>query len=69
MYLCAIIQIDCECSALLITVDNVNTFWTCIYFIFNTTMAEIGKYGFQIINVVALRYTELKCAICYKCVF
>ena len=31
-------------------------------------MAEIGKYGFQIINVVLLRYIELKCAICYKCV-
>ena len=27
------------------------------------TMAEIGKYDFQIINVVALRYIELKCAI------
>ena len=27
---CAIIKIYCECSALLITVDNVNTFWTYI---------------------------------------
>ena len=26
-------------------------------------MAEIGKYDFQIINVVALHYIELKCAI------
>ena len=25
-------------------------------------MAEIGKYDFQIINVVSLRYIELKCA-------
>ena len=25
-------------------------------------MAEIGKYSFQIINVIALRYIELKCA-------
>ena len=31
-------------------------------------MAKIDKYGFQIINVVSLRYIELKCAICYKCV-
>ena len=31
-------------------------------------MAEIGKYGFQIINVVSLRYIKLKCAMCYKCV-
>ena len=31
-------------------------------------MAEIGKYGFQIVNVVALRYIDLNCAICYKCV-
>ena len=67
MYLCAIIKIDCECSALLITVDN--TFWTCVYFISNTTMAKISKNGFQITNVVALRYIELKCAICYKCVY
>ena len=59
--MCIIIKIDCECSALLITVDYI----PCI---FDTTMAEIGKYGFQIINVVALRYIELKCAICYKCV-
>ena len=68
MNLCAIIKIDCECSALLITVDNVNTFWTYLNCIFNTTMADIGKYGFQIINVVPFRYIELKCAICYKCV-
>ena len=68
MYLCAIIEIDCECSALIITVDNVNTFWTCVKCISNITMADIGKYGFQIINVVALRIIELKCAICYKCV-
>ena len=67
MYLCAIIKIDCECSAPLITVDNVNTFWTCILYIY-TTMAGIGKYGFPIINAVSLRYIELKCAICYKCV-
>ena len=26
-------KIDCECSALLITLDNVNTFWTCILYI------------------------------------
>ena len=52
-------------KGVLITVDNVNTFWTCVYCIFNTTMAEIGKYGFQSINVVSLRYIELKCAICY----
>ena len=26
-------------------------------------MAEIGKYRFQIIKVVSLRYIELKCAI------
>ena len=29
-------------------------------------MAEIDKYGFQIFNVVSLRYIELKCAICNK---
>ena len=63
MYFCAIIKIDCECSALLITVDNVNTFWTCVYCIFHITMAEICKYGSQIINVVSLRYIKLKCAI------
>ena len=63
MYLCAITKIDCECSDLLITVDNENTFWTCVYCIFNTTVADIDTYGFQIINVVSLRYIELKCAI------
>ena len=31
MYLCLIITIDCACSALLITIDNVNTICACVY--------------------------------------
>ena len=33
MCLCAIhvIKIDCASSALFITLDNVNTVWTCVY--------------------------------------
>ena len=35
MHLWVIIKIDCACSSLFtcITVDNVNTVWTCVYLI------------------------------------
>ena len=29
-------------------------------------MADVGKHGFYIINVVSWRYIEFKCTICYK---
>ena len=68
MYLCLIITIDCACSALLITVDNVNFVWTCVYLMQQWLTPDIGKYGFNIINVVWWCYIELQSATCYKCV-
>ena len=41
MYLCLIITIDCERSALLVTV---NTFRTCVYF-----AAVVGKLSYLVI--------------------
>ena len=62
MYLCLIITIDRACSALLITIDNVNTVCACVYLLsldliqhWPTRVKGISQVGMLVVGLAMVR--------------